>query len=261
MNAPRYNSLDSAQVKSRKHGVRMLGRITKCWLFTYRAPEAEIRKYVPEPLEPVTFGGFGFWNMVACEVSQLRPWPLPAIAGIRYQHIAYRIHVRAPGFSHPDQMGEPEGLYFLRSDCDSALIHRAGNLMTDLKLHRSKITLPSANQRGFIRLQGDQPAEIEVDPMLKPELSWLSPFDSVSEAASFLKYKPMALSPNGQGGVRAMRINREESDWKAKPIGVRFADWSYLPDDLNSGLEVCYAVDPIDYDWTRSVDLIRSGRF
>ena len=254
MNAPRYSPPQHA---SKKHGLRMRGRISKCWLFTYRSPAAVIRQYVPEPLEPVTHKGFGFWNIVACEVSRLRPWPLPSIFGMRYRHVAYRIHVKAPGFRYPGFDEEPEGLYFLRSDCDNGLIGKVGNLMTDLKFNKSAISVPEVGERAMIRIGGAKPAEIELDPMLRPELSWKSPFDSVSEAAAFLQYKPMALSPDGLGGIRAMRIKRNESDWKAKVRGVCYSNWEYLPREVNSGFEICYEVDPIEYDWQRSKDLIR----
>jgi hypothetical protein len=65
----------------------------------------------------------------------LRPRHLPSFVGITYWHIAYRLYVRLllqSGIAI-------EGLYFLRSDCDSRFIAITGNLMTDFRFHTANI--------------------------------------------------------------------------------------------------------------------------
>src|SRR4051812_42714640 len=115
--------------------VTMVGRLDPCWLFAYRTPAQEARAFLPPALEPVTHGGFAFWNVVVCRVQRMRPWFAPAPLGVSYWHIAYRLYVRF----HPAQ-GEPiEGLYFVRSDCDSWLMALAGNLVTDFRFHTAAV--------------------------------------------------------------------------------------------------------------------------
>src|SRR5947209_8177638 len=94
-----------------KNPLTMLGRINRCWLLTYSTPEEEARKWLGPRLEPITHGGFAFWNVVVCELSRMRPAPLPGFVGIGYRHAAYRLYVK-----FQPQEGEPiGGLYFVRS--------------------------------------------------------------------------------------------------------------------------------------------------
>ncbi len=104
----------------------MEGHLKRCWLFAYRAPLKEVQQYLPPELKPISFAGFGFWNVVVCEVEHMRPRHFPEALGITYRHAAYRIYVR-----HQNEAGASvDGLYFLRSDCDNSLLASAGNALT-----------------------------------------------------------------------------------------------------------------------------------
>src|SRR5207253_2962961 len=108
-----------------------------CWLFTWRTPEANARALLPAPLELVTRGGYAFWNVVVCEMRAMCPAPLPAEIGLGYWHVAYRLHARVRLES-----GEVvEGLYFVRSDCDRALVTFAGTLLTGFRFHTARIQI------------------------------------------------------------------------------------------------------------------------
>src|ERR671932_694489 len=91
----------------RKNPVTMVGRLDPCWLFAYRTLEEEARRVLPPALEPVTYGGFAFWNVVVCRVRRMRPWFAPAALGVSYWHVAYRLYVRF----YPAQGAAIEGLY------------------------------------------------------------------------------------------------------------------------------------------------------
>jgi hypothetical protein len=110
----------------RKNPITMKGRIDRCWLFTFQAPEAEARALLPRPLVPVTREGFAFWNVVVCRVEAMRPRGVPGFLGMSYWHVAYRLYAR---------FGAEEGLYFVRSDCDSGFMATMGNVMTDFNFH------------------------------------------------------------------------------------------------------------------------------
>src|SRR5437763_16699429 len=114
-----------------KNPLTIIGTLDRCWLFVYQTPIEEARALLPRELEPVTHGGCAFWNVVVCHLRQMRPKPLPAFLGVSYWHVAYRFHVRFRPRSGPPV----EGLYFVRSDCDSPLMTWAGNLLTDFNFH------------------------------------------------------------------------------------------------------------------------------
>jgi hypothetical protein len=77
-----------------------------------------------------------------------------------------------------------------------------------------------------------------------------SPFSSVAEAAEFLRYKPCALAPAGDGLVSVLRVTRREADWRYRLATAVESDWDFLT-EREVAPEVCYAVEPIDYQWER----------
>lgn len=223
------------------------GTIRQCWLFVYRLPAEIAGQMIPAPLQPVTHGGFAFVNIVVCRLSEMRPVPLPASVGLGYWHVAYRLHVKATS-----EVGTViEGLHFLRSDCDRWLVEKSGNLLTDFNFHLARICVAesSAGVLGEIASPG-APASFRLDRDAQPALSAGSPFASLKEAASFLKYKPFGLSVDGPATLNVVRVRREESAWRSRVVAVAEADWHFLA-GREATLELCYEVEPIDYVWER----------
>lgn len=227
-----------------KNPFAVRGKIDRCWLFTYRTPETHARSLLPPPLLPVTHGGFGFWNIVVCQISEIRPAGVPRSLGISYQHVAYRLLARSNSGT--------EGLFFLRSDCDSRLVTLAGNHLTDFNFHTAPISIEDENAgRTSITVHSAAaPAEVLIDRSKRPELAWNSPFRSIPEAGEFLKYKPFGLSPAGQHATNVVAISRNESAWRATPVAVPFASWGFL-DTHPADPELAFEIEPIEYRWNR----------
>ena len=120
--------------------ITTVGRLEDCVLLSYRTPAEHVRRLVPRGLELMTHGGFAFWNVVACRVVAMRPRRLPAVAGMSFHQVAYRLYVRA---------GEESGLYFVRSDVDSKFVATTGNWMTDFRFHPA--TVRRRHEPGAIR--------------------------------------------------------------------------------------------------------------
>jgi hypothetical protein len=223
------------------------GRIERCWLFAYQTPVEAARSELPPELEPVTHGGCAFWSVVVCRLAGMRPPPLPAFLGVGYWHVAYRIYARF----HPLGGAPVEGLYFLRSDCNSRLMAAAGNLLTDFRFHMApvKVTESAAEVRIDVAAP-DAPASALLDRVRPPELPGYSAFASIDEAAAFLKYQPRGFSITGPGRVNVIQIERDEAAWRSRLVRIEQADWAFL-----SGRpvrpEICYDVEPIDYQWNR----------
>jgi len=177
----------------------------------------------------------------------MRPLGCPKWLGMSYRHVAYRIPVR---FKPAD--GEPvEGLYFLRSDADSSLMVRFGNLLTDFQFHKCQVEIEESQSRMALTvLSEDAPARATLDSAVEPQLSTGSPFTDLAEAKQFLKYKPAGISV-GRSDVSVIRIVRDESAWKSALVHVDEAHFKFL-DPFDATLEVCYTVDPICYRWNRA---------
>ncbi len=222
----------------------MRGHLQRCWLFTWRTPEAAARPFLPAPFELVTLGGFAFWNVVVCELRDVRPSGLPAYLGIGYRHVAYRLHARvrlATGES-------VEGIYFVRSDCDRRIVAAAGNHLTDFRFHTARIDIAEAS--GSVKAEGANAAfRLRDEP--PASLAAGSPFASPAEAAAFLKYKPCALSHAGANTASLVRVARAESDWKARLVTVEESAWDFFK-GLDVVPEVCTALAPVDYEWKRA---------
>lgn len=230
-----------------KNPFTVRGRLHRCWLFVYRTPVASIRALLPAQFDPVTREGFAFWNIVVCEIGGLRPAFLPAAVGLGYWHVAYRLHVRA----QPEGGAAIEGLHFLRSDCDSVLVALAGNIVTDFRFHHALISISGETSgiAGKIRARGGD-ADFQLGSETPSSLNPGSPFASLDSAAEWLKYKPFGLSPCSDEAINVVRVARDEAAWRSRLVTVEKARWEFL-EPYETALELCYEVEPIDYQWER----------
>ena len=225
----------------RKNPTTMKGRIERCWLFTFRTPEDHARALLPKPLDPVTREGWGFWNVVVCRVEAMRPRGLPAFLGMGYWHVAYRLYAR---------FGGEEGLHFLRSDCDSGFMAAMGNVMTDFNFHKATVEVREEGDGVGIAVDvpgGTAEAALRRRGARRPEGSL---FASLDEAAAFLKYQPRGFSVANDGRVNVVRIVRDESAWRARPVEVVSQRWEFFR-GKEVVPEICTEVDPIGYRWNR----------
>ncbi|MFP4439172.1 MAG: DUF2071 domain-containing protein [Chloroflexaceae bacterium] len=230
-----------------KNPLTMRGRFTHCWLFTYQTPAAVVRHLLPPPLELVTYRGCAFWNIVVCEIQAMRPAPLPALVGIAYRHVAYRLYARVT----TSQGTTIEGLYFLRSDCNRPLMTPAGNLVTDFNFHTAPIQLRPAATTTLIRIDSpDAPGYAALRPDVPARLPATSAFDTLDAAAAFLKYRPAGISLARPAVANVVHITRDEAAWQSKLVHVETATWAYLRDQPVTP-EICYEVEPIAYQWNR----------
>jgi uncharacterized protein YqjF (DUF2071 family) len=235
----------------------MKGRLAECVLMSYRTPAHTVRRLVPRCFELVTRDGWAFWNVVACRVEAMRPVCVPARLGVTYNHVAYRLLVRA----RTAEGTTLDGLYFVRSDADSPLVGRFGNLLTDFQFHPADVELSRGRDgaAGVLTLavqgreeRADALVRLGTDECAAPAPDRESPFRSAAEAAQFLKYRPLALSVDLDGRyLHLAEVSREESAWRERPVRVLEAHWKFLDalgqDDVH--LERATRVDPLDYRW------------
>jgi uncharacterized protein YqjF (DUF2071 family) len=230
-----------------KNPFTMRGLLAHCWLFIYQTPAEAVAHLLPVPLKPVTHRGFAFWNIVVSQIRHMRPRGVPDYLGITYWHTAYRLYVRF----HPAS-GEPiEGLYFLRSDCDSSLITLAGNLLTDFRFHQAAIDVREGATTVTIQVESPAaPAYAALRPEVPTERPSYSAFSSLEQAAAFLKYKPASITITHDGMANVMHIDRDEAAWRSKLVHIESASWDFLKGRPVLP-EICYQVDPIAYQWNR----------
>lgn len=230
-----------------KNPLTVIGKLDRCWLFTYRTSARLARSLLPQPLEPVTHAGYAFWNIVVCHISAMRPRHFPAFLGIGYWHLAYRLYVRLP----LAQNKAIEGLYFLRSECDHRVMELLGNLLTDFRFHAAQLWIQQDQEALEIHVESpDAPAYARLLPDVAPQHDPRSAFASLDEAATFLKYKPYGISVDQAGRANVVHITRDELAWRSRLVRVAAADWAFFcSQDVEP--EICYEVEPIFYQWDR----------
>lgn len=230
-----------------KNPLTMVGKLDRCWLFTYRTPVEQVRKLLPYPLELVTHANYAFWNVVVCHVNAMRPKHFPAFVGVDYWHLAYRLYARFP----LAQGKTIEGLYFVRSECDHRLMALAGNLLTNFRFHLARLSVKQDQEELEIRLESpDAPACARLLPGLAPEYNPHSAFASLEEAAIFLKYKSYGISVEKSGKINVVHITRDEAAWRSRLVRVVAANWAFFHHQ-EIAPEICYEVEPIFYQWDR----------
>jgi hypothetical protein len=248
--------------------ITMNGRLSSCVLLSYRTPAEHVRHLVPPPLELVTRGPWAFWNVVACRVERMRPRGAPRWAGVSYHHVAYRLLARAPGLGPGGH--DLEGLYFVRSDADHALITAGGNVASDFRFHRADIDLRDETLIGGdleLHVVGRRDATADAALRVVPAgrdgpLAPGSPFRTGEQAAAFLKYRPLGLAVGPMHDrLHLAEVFRDEAHWREVPLRVVEARFPFLESlgQTDLTLERATLVAPIDYRW-RLGRRVRIGR-
>lgn len=226
--------------------ITMQGQIDRCWLLTYRMPIDQFQALLPAELTATEYQGFGFWNIVICHVSHMRPWFAPHLLGFNYWHVAYRIYVNLK-----TPYGIDQGLYFVRSDCDQPLLAWAGNLVTNFNFHHTPVIVKSSVEQTSISINSSvAAATIQINNQQPAQLASDSIFDSLEQAAAYLKYPPRGIAISKPGEANIVRIERDEAAWQHQLRHVAHADFQWLK-AYPVQPEICYEIQPIAYRWLR----------
>jgi hypothetical protein len=234
----------------------MAGRLEECVLLDYRVPACAVRGIPPPGIEPVMREGWSFWNVVVCRIAALRPAGAPRAFGVDTVQVGYRLRARA----RLDARQRIEGLWFARTDVDRAAVGLLGNLASDFRMRRAWIDLRSDGGSVSLRVRdrrrGLETARLRAQEAERAELAPGSPFRSIEEACSFLRYTPVALSrPPSRGGLRVAQVRREEALWNESPLRVIEAQWSALErlGQQEITLERAVRISPLNYLWHLNV--------
>lgn len=230
----------------------MQGRLDPCFLLSYALPEKAIAGLLPKGIQPLTYQGFAFLNIVISRILKMRPAGVTAVFGLTYWHIAYRVYARVD--LTPDKM--ITGLYFLRSDIDKSLMLLPGNALTDFRFHKASI---QTSVNGFLmRLKvmqtpgGIADADVVIETGPAGEEAIMSPFQTAHEREGMLKYAPFGLALDRSGHwLKVAEVRRDEDEWEERPVRVRMADWRYLKRTIPGEARLVRATQvlPIDYRW------------
>lgn len=232
----------------------MTGRVADCVQLTYRTPAESVRALLPEGLELVVRGPWAFWNVMACRVEKARPAGVPALLGLTYHHVAYRLVAQAMN----DRAEVVRGLCFMRSDVDARIVSALGNRLSDLRMRPAEIAF-DADDCG-VKVQGCQARGARVDFLLDTahapaQLARGSCFPTVEDARRFCRQQANGLGVVERDGRRLLRVTqvtRSSDAWSETPMSVRDAQLGYF-DTIGQAehvqLEWACRLGAMDYRW------------
>ncbi len=245
-------------IPNRLARLSMVGRLTDCALMSFATPADSVKHLIPDGLELMTRGDRAFWNVVSCRVDHMRPKSLPTAVGVSYHHVAYRLLVQAM----TDRAELVQGLYFVRSDADAALLGTVGNRTTDFKFHPAAITLDAAPDRYQAVVTtadgaGDASFELGATAPAAGPRHPQSCFATHLDAHEWLTYRPLGLSVATRrtaSRLRLAEVHRDHTAWRETVVqltGFRSAVFEILNQTPERGLmpEHATRVADMDYEW------------
>lgn len=225
-------------------------------VLTYAYPEALLAPLLPPGLTLDTFEGHGFLAIALVQTRGLRPSGWPAFLGQGFFLSGYRIFTR---FQHPDGR-TLRGLKILRSDTDSALMARVGNLLTHYRYARCTATVERSDAalRISIRTPGavadlDVCAALDHDATAPPAGS---PFRDLLDARRFAGPLPFTFDHEPESRSMVIIQGRREH-WQPRPVEVAVATCTFLQgppfNAVPPRLANAFLVEDVPYRWERGL--------
>jgi hypothetical protein len=238
----------------RRHPVPIRAHFRFSLVLTFAYPQELLRPLLPPGLTLDAYAGQGFLAIALVQAENLRPAGLPAFLGRDFFLSGYRVFSR---FRLPD--GKIlRGLRILRSDADSALMVRAGNLLT-----RYGYRPCSASRRSSasaleidVRTPGGEAdlsvrAEWEPAPLSPPAGS---PFPDLETARHFAGPLPFTFDYEAETR-RMIVVQGVRERWTPRPVRAEVGTCSFLDRppfaEAPRRLANAFLVEDVPYRWER----------
>jgi hypothetical protein len=240
----------------RRHPIPIAAHFRWSLVLTFALPEEILRPLLPAGLALDAYGGCGFLAIALVQTEGLRPAALPAWIGRDFFLSGYRVFCR---LRLPD--GKVlRGLRILRSDTDSALMVRAGNLLTHYRYRLCAVTTRRADDalEVEVRTPGGEAdlkvrAALDAEPAAPPPGS---PFPDLETARRYAGPLPYTFDEE-QGSRRLVVIQGVRENWRPRPVSARVERCAFLEKPPFSAaparLANAFLVEDIPYRWERGV--------
>jgi uncharacterized protein YqjF (DUF2071 family) len=220
-------SLDMAAPRGR-FGVRpiTLGSvIERRLLVNYRVDPDVAAAVLPQPLRPLTVGGWAVAGICMIRLAQVRPAPVPAAIGLRSENAAHRIAVQWDG---PD--GPRSGVYIPRRDTGSVLNLLAGGRLFPGVHHLASFQVhESADEVKVAFAARDGQASAAAHVRVTGELAHSTLFADLAQASQFFLTGSVGLSP-ARDGAAIEAVELVPAGWQLQPAELVAIRSSYFDD-------------------------------
>jgi len=240
----------------RRHPIPIRAFFRHSLVLTFAYPEALLRPLLPPGLTLDAYEGFGFLAIALVQTAALRPVGLPAFLGRDFFLSGYRVFSRC---ARPD--GKIlRGLRILRSDADSALMVRFGNLLTHYRYRRCAASCRRDESSLEIDVRTpDGEADLSVRAVLEPEPTAPpegSPFPDLETARHFAGPLPFTFDYEEESRQMVV-IQGVRENWRPRPVRAEIETCAFLDRPPFAGtprlLANAFLVENIPYRWERGV--------
>jgi hypothetical protein len=240
----------------KRHPFRIEAFFRFSLVVTYAFPEEILRPLLPPGLTLDLYEGNAFLAIAIVQTESLRPTGWPASMGRSFVLSGYRIFSRLIG---PDGK-VMRGLRIVRSDTDSALMARLGNLTTHYRYTACKAAIERTASRLVVDIRTpDGAADLSVsatlgEPVTSPPLG--SPFPDLHTARRFAGPLPFTFSYEPSTSSIVVVKGMRES-WIPTPVDVAVDRCQFLESSpwssVTPRLANAFLVENVPYRWDRGL--------
>ncbi|MDA0578434.1 MAG: DUF2071 domain-containing protein [Verrucomicrobia bacterium] len=242
--------------KLRRHPIPIAAHFRYSFVLTYAFPEALLRPLLPPGLILDTYEGNGFLAIAMVQTERLRPVGFPAWLGRNFFLCGYRIFSR-----FQNRAGHRlRGLRILRSDADSLLMVKAGNLLTHYNYRKCCVQADMTEKQLRINVQSaggiadlSVVAQLDAFPSTPPPDS---PFPDLQTARRFAGPMPFTFDYE-QHSDSMVVIQGVRTHWTPQPVSVTVAHCGFLNTppfcEIKPRLANAFLVTDVPYRWERGL--------
>lgn len=240
----------------KRHPLPVAAHFDFSLVLTYAFPSNLLGPLLPPGLVLDEYAGHGFLAIALVATRELRPAFLPRILGQRFFLSGCRIFSR-----FRTRSGRAlRGLRILRSDADSPLMVRAGNLLTHYNYRLAQVEHEETAEQLRVRIRSeDGCADLSVSARISEAAAPLpvgSPFPDLRTARLFAGPLPFTFDYERETHS-VVRIEGVRRHWTPHPVAVEVEEATFLRQSPFCEVEPCLAnaflVRDVPYMWKRGI--------
>ena len=207
----------------------LVGTIDRRILVNFRAELSVLRKFLPEPFEPLSVNGYGIVGICFFQLKDLRIKGAPSLLGYRSENSAHRISIQW------EENGKRKtGVYIPRRDTSSVLNALAGGRVFSGAHRLAKFHVKEEEGTFDISFQGKDGTSFYINAQESSNFPMGSLFKTLDRASAFFKRGNIGYAPRykleifdgielhiPQWEVQALRVNKVETGF--------FEDLTHFP--------------------------------
>ena len=225
------------------------GIIDRRILVNYRVEPDALTHVLPSIFRPKLVNGMGMAGVCLIRLKHIRPWFLPAFAGISSENAAHRIAVEW------DENGETkEGVFVPRRDTSSRLNTLLGGRLFPGMHSHAEFQVQEGNGKFCVELTSDdQLTHLFVEGKVAEDLPPTSVFDSLSAASQFYERGSLGYSATATPG-QFDGLELHTFNWHVRPLDVTKVKSSFFNDQKlfpagSVNFDCALVMQAIEHEW------------